>query len=81
MASNRRWHLLLLLIPFAWQVGLAGFANSVRWAPFGVPFEMAWQMAGVVVTSFTLAIVYGIDSSTDRAVKREQVAQDEAGHP
>ena len=46
-----RW---LLLVPFLWQAALAPWSNGVRWQPFGLPFPMAWQMAGILVTTAVL---------------------------
>jgi hypothetical protein len=67
--SNRhRW---LLLVPFAWQVGLAPLVNDVVAQPFGLPFPMVWQMLGILITTACIAIVYRIDrrdaSSDDSA--------------
>jgi hypothetical protein len=62
-SSASRWHLLLLLVPFVWQVGLANFANDIAWMPLGLPFQMAWQMAGVVVSSFAIYLVYRLDKA------------------
>ncbi|WP_420139791.1 DUF3311 domain-containing protein [Sphingomonas sp.] len=52
------WHRLALLLPFIWQLGLAGFANDVTWRPFGLPFQMVWQMMGVPVASAAIAWVF-----------------------
>ncbi len=58
---RRRWHLALLVLPFAWQVGLAPWANGVAARPFSLPFAMAWQMAGVIFASLVITVVYLID--------------------
>jgi hypothetical protein len=55
---RHRW---LLLAPFAWQVGLAPLVNDVATRPFGLPFPMAWQMAGIVLTSAVIGLVYWLD--------------------
>ncbi len=65
--TRRPWHRLVLLIPFAWQLGLAGVANGIAWRPFGVTFQMAWQMAGVLVASAAIAFVFWRDEALARA--------------
>lgn len=60
-----RGHRWLLLIPFLWQVGMVPFVNDIAWRPFSLPFPMVWQMAGIVVTSIVIAIVYAIDERVD----------------
>ena len=58
---RHRWHRLLLLLPFAWQIGMVPLVNDIAWRPFAMPFPMVWQMAGVVVASLCIAIVHGLD--------------------
>lgn len=58
---RRRWHLSLLLLPFLWQVGGVPLVNDVALRPFGLPFPMVWQMAGVVFASFIITCVRAID--------------------
>lgn len=53
---------LLLLLPFAWQLGFAPWANGVTWAPFGLPFGMVWQMAGILFATAVLALRFSLDS-------------------
>ncbi len=68
-SSGLRWHHLWLLVPFLWQVGGVPWANGVAWRPFGLPFLMAWEMAGVVAASLTIAFVHrlsGIHEATGR---------------
>lgn len=60
-AGRSMAHRWLLLIPFLWQVGMVPFVNDVAWRPFSLPFPMIWQMAGIVVTSIVIAIVFKID--------------------
>lgn len=57
----RRTYRWLLAIPFVWQAALAPAINDVTWTPFGVPFPMLWQMAGVVLTSVVIALVFRLD--------------------
>jgi hypothetical protein len=63
----RRLHRWLLLLPFGWQVALAPWANGVDARPLGLPFPMAWQMAGVVFTTLVIAAVYALDRRADAA--------------
>lgn len=60
--TRMRWHRLILLLPFVWQLALAPFANGVAWRPMGLPFAMAWQMVGVLIASASIATVFLIDS-------------------
>ena len=64
-----RW---LLAVPFVWQVGLAPVINGVSWVPFGLPFPMLWQLAGIVLTSVLIAIVFRLDRV--QGVEREEAA-------
>ena len=54
----RAW---LLLIPFVWQVAAVPWANDVHLAFLPVPFLMVWEMAGIVVTSIVLGLMYVLD--------------------
>jgi hypothetical protein len=63
----RRWHLGLLLLPFLWQVGAVPLVNDIAWRPFGLPFPMVWQMAGVLFASAIIALVRAIDLRRERA--------------
>jgi hypothetical protein len=60
-AARRRHHRWLLLVPFVWQVALVPWANGVRLHPLGLPFPMAWQMAGVVLTTAVVGLVLVLD--------------------
>lgn len=62
LSRSYRW---LLLIPFLWQVGMVPFVNDIAWRPLSLPFPMVWQMAGIIVTSIVIAIVYAIDERAD----------------
>lgn len=55
---NHRW---LLLLPFLWQVGTVPLVNDIAWRPFGLPFPLVWQMAGVVFASAIIALVFALD--------------------
>lgn len=52
---------LLLLLPFVWQLALAPWANGVAWAPFGLPFGMVWQMAGILFATAILGLRFRLD--------------------
>jgi hypothetical protein len=60
-----RHHRWLLLLPFVWQVLLVPWSNGVAARPFGLPFPMAWQMAGIVFTTLVIAVVYALDRRAD----------------
>jgi Protein of unknown function (DUF3311) len=66
-AAPSRRHRWLLLLPFAWQVGCVPLVNDVAWQPFGLPFPMAWQMAGILFTTAVIAVVFAIDRRLDAA--------------
>ena len=59
--TPRRRHRWLLLLPFVWQVGLAPLVDDVRLTPFHLPFPMFWQMAGIVLTTLLIALVFALD--------------------
>jgi hypothetical protein len=61
VVRRRNWHHLALLMPFAWQLGGAGLANAVALRPLGLPFQLVWQMAGVLVASLSIALVFWRD--------------------
>ncbi len=60
--SRRRAYRWLLAFPFVWQAGLAPVVNDIALRPFGLPFPMAWQMAGIVLTSVAIALVFRLDA-------------------
>jgi hypothetical protein len=55
---KHRW---LLALPFVWQVGLVPLVNDIAWRPFGLPFPLVWQLAGVVFASAIIALVHALD--------------------
>ena len=63
-APPRRRHRWLLLIPFVWQAGLAPLVNDIAFRPFGLPFAMCWQIAGIMLASVVIAIVFGLDTAS-----------------
>lgn len=68
-----RGHRWLLLIPFLWQVGMVPVVNDVAWRPLSLPFPMVWQMAGIIVTTVVIAIVFMID---ERVEPRDEESND-----
>tara|TARA_B100000678_G_scaffold124298_1_gene104036 strand:- start:3535 stop:3792 length:258 start_codon:yes stop_codon:yes gene_type:complete len=59
--TRGRWHLLLLLVPFVWQVGAIPWINDITWDGLFLPFPMLWQMIGIVVATASIGAVYRID--------------------
>ena len=60
-------HHFLLVVPFIWQLGFAAWANGVQWRPFELPFQMVWQMAGVVISSAVIGLMFWLDHSRSDA--------------
>lgn len=58
---KRTAHRWLLVIPFLWQIAAVPLVNNVAWRPLHLPFPMVWQMAGIVVASLVIALVFAID--------------------
>jgi hypothetical protein len=58
---RRRWHRLLLLVPFVWCIAVIPWVNTVAYAFGHVPFLLVWMVAGVFVGSAAIAVVYVID--------------------
>lgn len=58
----RLGHRWLLAFPFVWQACLAPAVNDISASPLGMPFPMFWQMAGIVLTSVVIAIVFWLDA-------------------
>lgn len=65
------WADLLLLLPFVWQLGFAPWANGVVWRPLGLPFMMAWQMAGIVFATLVIAWRYRLDDRSADALPED----------
>ncbi len=61
--NRHRW---LLVLPFVWQIALVPLVNDVAWRPFGLPFAMVWQMAGIVFASLVIALVHALDNRAGR---------------
>ena len=69
--TTGRHHRWLLLVPFVWQVALVPWANGVRLRPLGLPFPMAWQMAGVALTTVVIGLVLALDRRAQPAAGEE----------
>ena len=67
----RRRYRWLLVLPFIWQIAFVPLVNDIAWRPFGLPFPMVWQMAGILLASAVIAIVHHLD-------KRSGIAADDA---
>jgi hypothetical protein len=56
-----------------WQQVLAFFleyrANEVQVRPFGLPFPMVWQMAGIVLSTLVIGLVLALDRRGERRRK------------
>lgn len=59
--SRRHWHRLLLLVPFVWCIAAIPWANTIAYAFGHVPFLLVWMVAGVLVGSAAIAVVFVID--------------------
>ena len=57
----RYWYRWMLVIPFIWQAALAPAVNDIGARPFGLPFPMFWQMAGIVLASIVIGLVFSMD--------------------
>ena len=64
---RRYAHRWLLVIPFIWQIGLVPFVNSASVRVFSMPLPMVWQMAGILVATGLIALVFRIDQRIERA--------------
>jgi hypothetical protein len=58
---RRRWHWLLLVVPFVWCIAATPLVNRVGLVFGAWPFLLVWATAGVVVGTGCLAAVYLID--------------------
>jgi hypothetical protein len=52
---------LLLLLPFVWCIAAVPWAGRVSYAFGHVPFLLVWMVAGVLVGSAAIGVVYLID--------------------
>lgn len=59
--SRRRWHWLLLLVPFVWCIAAVPLVNRIEFVFGSVPFLLVWMTAGTIVGSGCVGVVYLID--------------------
>ena len=69
--APRHWYRWLLVTPFIWQAALAP-GERHRVPALGLPFPMAWQMAGIVYASLVIGLVFHLD-------QRAGLGDEEAG--
>ncbi|BCW44767.1 DUF3311 domain-containing protein [Arthrobacter sp. StoSoilB5] len=56
-----RRHWWLLLIPYLWCIAAIPAVNRVGYVFGNVPFLLVWMVAGVIVTSACITVVYFVD--------------------
>ncbi|HEX4205456.1 MAG TPA: DUF3311 domain-containing protein [Ktedonobacteraceae bacterium] len=54
-------HWFLLVVPYAWDILLIPWINTIHVHLFGIPFLFLWMLCGIVVTSLSIVIVYQLD--------------------
>lgn len=59
--ARRRWHWLLLVVPFVWCVAAIPLVNRIGYIFGSVPFLLVWMTAGVLIGSGAIGLVYAID--------------------
>jgi hypothetical protein len=59
--TGRRWHRLLLVVPFIWCIAVIPWAGTVPYAFGHVPFLLVWMVAGVLIGSAAIGAVYLVD--------------------
>ena len=78
-ASWKRYgHRWLLLIPFIWQIGCAPFVNTASVRVFSLPLPLVWQMAGILIASALIALVFMLDERMERALGLDEDSADRA---
>lgn len=60
-AGHRRPYRLLLVVPYLWSVAAIPLVNTVHATPLGIPLLLWWALAGVLVTSACLGVVWRLD--------------------
>lgn len=61
LRERRRWHWVLLTVPFLWCIAAIPVVNQVHATVGPVPFLLVWMAAGAVAGSGCVAVVYAID--------------------
>lgn len=79
MTTGRYGHRWLLLIPFLWQIAAVPLVNDVAWRPLSLPFPMAWQMVGIVITTIVIAIVFRLDERVEGGEEPIEAAHPDSG--
>ncbi|WP_326565661.1 DUF3311 domain-containing protein [Amycolatopsis rhabdoformis] len=59
--ARRRWHWLLLLVPFVWCVGAIPLVEKVEYLFGSIPFLLVWMTVGVLLGSAAIAVVFALD--------------------
>ncbi|WP_409183035.1 DUF3311 domain-containing protein [Amycolatopsis sp. VS8301801F10] len=59
--APRRWHWLLLGVPFVWCVAAIPLVNRIDYVFGSIPFLLVWMTAGVLIGSGAIGLVYAID--------------------
>ncbi|WP_275294909.1 DUF3311 domain-containing protein [Amycolatopsis sp. La24] len=59
--NRRRWHWLLLVVPFVWCVAAIPLVNRIDYVFGSIPFLLVWMTAGVLIGSGAIGLVYAID--------------------
>ncbi|GAA3096146.1 hypothetical protein GCM10010464_69640 [Pseudonocardia yunnanensis] len=59
---GRRWYRLLLVLPFLWCIAAVPWAGHVPYAFGHVPFLLVWMVAGVLIGSAAIGVVYLLDA-------------------
>jgi len=57
----------VLVIPYLWTVAAVPAINLVHASPLGVPLLLWWAMAGVLVCTGSIAVVWRIDNARAEA--------------
>jgi hypothetical protein len=77
-STAHRW---LLVLPFGWQVLAVPAVNDVPFAPLHIPFPMAWQMLGIVVTTVVVAVVFVLDRRAGVDDEEAEFLEQTGGEP
>lgn len=59
--ARPRRHWWLLVIPYLWCIAAIPAVNRVGYVLGNVPFLLVWMVAGVIITSGCIAVVYFVD--------------------
>ncbi|TNC25777.1 DUF3311 domain-containing protein [Amycolatopsis alkalitolerans] len=59
--SRRRWHWLLLTVPFLWCIAALPLVGRIEFAFGSIPFLLVWMTVGVLIGTVCIGAVYVID--------------------